>query len=87
MPTRRDLSEQVDAALLARAPVDALRGLVSLVRSAPGGGARAAPVIDGWQAAERRQGPDPMPERPSMPDPMPARPLAQIGRASCRERV
>ena len=35
MPTRRDLSEQVDAALLARAPVDALRGLVSLVRSAP----------------------------------------------------
>jgi hypothetical protein len=48
----------------------------SLVRSAPGGGARAAPVIDGWQAAERRQAPDPMPARPSMPDPMPAGPPA-----------
>ena len=48
----------------------------SLVRSAPGGGARAATVIDGWQAAERRQAPDPMPARPSMPDPMPARPVA-----------
>lgn len=35
MPTRRDLTEQVEAALLSAAPVDALRGLVSLVRSAP----------------------------------------------------
>lgn len=35
MPTRRDLSEQVDDALRGRAPVDALRGLVSLLRSAP----------------------------------------------------
>lgn len=35
MPTRRELAEQVDDALLARAPIDALRGLVSLVRSAP----------------------------------------------------
>lgn len=35
MPTRRELAEQVDDALLAHAPVDALRGLVSLVRSAP----------------------------------------------------
>lgn len=35
MPTRRDLAEQVDAALLSNAPIDALRGFVSLVRSAP----------------------------------------------------
>ncbi|MDO9020352.1 MAG: protein kinase [Deltaproteobacteria bacterium] len=48
----------------------------SLVRSAPGGGARAATVIDGWQAAERRQAPDPMPARPSMPDPIATRPSA-----------
>ncbi len=35
MPTRRDLAAQTDDALRASAPVDALRGLVSLVRSAP----------------------------------------------------
>lgn len=35
MPTRRDLATQIDDALRAAAPVDALRGLVSLVRSAP----------------------------------------------------
>lgn len=35
MPTRRDLCLQIDDALRASAPVDALRGLVSLVRSAP----------------------------------------------------
>ena len=35
MPTRRDLAEQIDAALLAHAPIDALRGFVSMVRSAP----------------------------------------------------
>lgn len=55
----------------------------SLVRSAPGGGARSATVIDGWQAAERRQEPapaqrasqpNPAPSRPSRPDPTPPRP-------------
>ncbi len=35
MPTRRDLAEQIESALLAHAPIDALRGLVSMVRSAP----------------------------------------------------
>ena len=61
----------------------------SLVRSAPGGGSRSATVIDGWQAAERRQeptaaprasqpGPMPMPTRPSTPDPAPVRPSAPV---------
>jgi hypothetical protein len=52
----------------------------SLVRAAPGGAVRAATVIDGWQAAERRQAGAPAPRpsapevlapRPSAPDPMP----------------
>lgn len=45
----------------------------SLVRSAPGGGARSATVIDGWQAAERRQSPAPE-LRPSAPELRPSAP-------------
>ncbi len=56
----------------------------SLVRSAPGGSAHAAAVIDGWQAPERRQESTKPPSaarpepHPATPEPTPPRPAAPV---------